>query len=605
MEQDIINDYQVRAAAAGADAAKYKELSDSHSLARLVVFALFILAVVISVNVNSLILLAASALVLMGCFSWIVNRQNRFDALKEYFLATKTVCENEIDTMLFKGNIYPDGAQFASDNHHYTSDLDIFGPNSLFQLVNRSATVPGFFKLAGWLNGPAAKEAILLRQQAVDELAEKNDWKIHTQANLVFSLKQPKEQVKNLFAYLKMPVELKNKQFLDMYSKIAPYLLVGVIIASIFYAPARYATGVMMLINLRLVFAQLKVIKKTDLIAGKVGTALGHFVAAFKSIEEEDWQAIYLKTLSNRIKTDDGKTISGSIKELSVLIDKLNYRLNMVASVFLNAFFLWDIRQIIAIENWKSSNQQNLETAFDVIAEYEALLSLASLRTNYPEWVFPVIADGEAYTLTANEIAHPLIKADKRIANDYELDNTFKIDIITGSNMAGKSTFLRTIGINTVLALCGAPVCARSMNVSIVTVISYMRIKDSLNESTSTFKAELDRLQMLLAAVDSDAKVFFLVDEMLRGTNSVDKYLGSKAVIEQLIRKKGVGMVATHDLQIAELEKQYHDYIRNFYFDIQVKDGEMLFDYKIKHGECKTFNASLLLKQIGIDVDAK
>jgi DNA mismatch repair ATPase MutS len=168
--------------------------------------------------------------------------------------------------------------------------------------------------------------------------------------------------------------------------------------------------------------------------------------------------------------------------------------------------------------------------------------------------------------------------------------------------MAGKSTFLRTIGINTVLALCGAPVCASEMQVSVITIISYMRIKDSLNESTSTFKAELDRLQMLLAAVSNEPKVFFLIDEMLRGTNSVDKYLGSKAVIEQLISKKGVGMVATHDLQIAHLEQKHPDYVRNFYFDIQVIDGEMLFDYKIKHGECKTFNASLLLKQIGIDV---
>jgi len=140
------------------------------------------------------------------------------------------------------------------------------------------------------------------------------------------------------------------------------------------------------------------------------------------------------------------------------------------------------------------------------------------------------------------------------------------------------------------------------MKVSVMTVFSYMRIKDSLNESTSTFKAELDRLQMLLRIVESNEKVFFLVDEMLRGTNSVDKYLGSKAVIERLISKKGVGMVATHDLQIAELEKKYPDYLRNFYFDIQVSNGEMLFDYKIKHGECKTFNASMLLKQIGIDV---
>jgi DNA mismatch repair ATPase MutS len=158
------------------------------------------------------------------------------------------------------------------------------------------------------------------------------------------------------------------------------------------------------------------------------------------------------------------------------------------------------------------------------------------------------------------------------------------------------------LGINTVLALSGAPVCAGEMEVSVMTVITYMRIKDSLNESTSTFKAELDRLEMLLKAVDKEEKVFFLIDEMLRGTNSVDKYLGSKAVIEQLISKQGVGLVATHDLQIAELEKQYPDYIRNFYFDIQIREGEMLFDYKLKHGECKTFNASILLRQIGVDI---
>ena len=239
-----------------------------------------------------------------------------------------------------------------------------------------------------------------------------------------------------------------------------------------------------------------------------------------------------------------------------------------------------------------------------MIAEFEALISLSSLAINYPEWAFPQIADGEAYTITAKNIAHPLISNKYSVTNNYELNDAFKIDIITGSNMAGKSTFLRTIGINTVLALSGAPVCADDMTVSVITIVSYMRIKDSLNESTSTFKAELDRLQMLLAAVENEPKVFFLIDEMLRGTNSVDKYLGSKAVIEQLISKKGVGMVATHDLQIAELEKKYPDYIRNFYFDIQVVNGEMLFDYKMKHGECKTFNASLLLKQIGIDVNA-
>ncbi|WP_391563979.1 MutS-related protein [Mucilaginibacter pallidiroseus] len=237
-----------------------------------------------------------------------------------------------------------------------------------------------------------------------------------------------------------------------------------------------------------------------------------------------------------------------------------------------------------------------------MIADFEAIISIATTNINYPEWVTPVIADTEGYTLKAKNIAHPLIRTGNRVDNDYDLNNTFGIDIITGSNMAGKSTFLRTIGINSVLALAGANVCASVMEVSVITIVSYMRIKDSLNESTSTFKAELDRLQMLLAAVDNEHRVFFLIDEMLRGTNSVDKYLGSKAVIEQLIAKKGVGMVATHDLQIARLEDKYPGYVRNYYFDIRVENDEMLFDYKLKHGECKTFNASLLLKRIGIEV---
>jgi len=605
MTQDIINDYQQRAAFAQAEADKNAKLSNTYSLLRLGIFALFILSVCLAISLDEIMVIAVSTIVLSLCFSWLIKRQSGYDVLKQYFLDIKKVNENEIANMLSYSNMYDNGAIFSNDKHYYTSDLDIFGSSSLFQLVNRGATFAGNSKLANWLNAPADTDTILSRQQAVKEIAGKNDWKLHMQANLLFSLKQQREQIKNLLSYLKIPVELGEQGWLGIYVKIALWLLLALIVAGIFYAPVRYLAGVAALFNYRLASSKSEATKKTDLIAGKIGLTLGHFVFAFRSIENEEWESECLEILSSKIKVNEGYAISDRIEQLSKLINKLNYRLNMVVGFILNIFFLWDIRQVIAIEDWKRNNQQSLETAFDVIAEYEALISLASLHINYPEWSFPEIADGAGYTLSAVKIAHPLIAADKRVDNDYDLTDTFKIDIITGSNMAGKSTFLRTIGINTVLALCGAPVCAKSMKVSIVTVISYMRIKDSLNESTSTFKAELDRLQMLLAAVDSDAKVFFLIDEMLRGTNSVDKYLGSKAVIEQLIRKKGVGMVATHDLQIAELEKKYPDYIRNFYFDIRVKDGEMLFDYKIKHGECKTFNASLLLKQIGINVDAE
>ncbi len=602
MEQDIINDYRARASKAQEEVNKYQKLSNTYSLFRLIAFALLVASVYFAIIYDNIVILIFSFIALALCFAWLVSRQSRFDSLKEYFRDLKKVNENESSSISSRSNIYDNGDRFTDEKHFYTADLDIFGKATLFQLINRAATLAGITRLASWLTAPATKEVILSRQQAVEEIAAKNDWKLDLQARLLFSANQNVDQFQQLFTYLHVPLNLSGEAWLSKYVKVGPYLLLTAMVLTYFYPGARSVAILIGVVNIGIVFSRSMYIKKADLIAGKIGSILGRYAVIFEKIENESWQSAYLAQMAKGIK--DGDT-SAKIKELSDLINKLNYHLNMLVGFFLNLFLLWDIRQIIAIENWKRANQQSLEISFDVIAECEALISLSGLRVNYPEWCFPLIADGTGYTLTATRIAHPLINEDNRVANDYKLDNALHIDIITGSNMAGKSTFLRTLGINTVLALCGAPVCANTMRVSVVTTISYMRIKDSLNESTSTFKAELDRLQMLLAAVESDTKVFFLIDEMLRGTNSVDKYLGSKAVIEQLIRKKGVGLVATHDLQIAKLEEKYPDYIRNFYFDIQVKDGEMLFDYKIKHGECKTFNATLLLKQIGIDVEAE
>ncbi|AMR34341.1 hypothetical protein A0256_24250 [Mucilaginibacter sp. PAMC 26640] len=602
MEQDILNDYKQAAIAAQQEVDSLAKQVNTYSLYRLGVFVLFVVSVFITVSQDNLIILAAATFLLAFVFVKIVNKQNGFETAKNYFLDLKKVNENEAASMGAHTNMYHDGSWFADDKHHYTADLDIFGKSSLFQLINRSATLGGNTKLADWLAGPGQKDKILKRQAAVKELATKPEWKLAFQTNLLFSLKQSPTQIKDLISFLKTPVELDKETFLKVYTQAAPFVLLALVIGSYFYHPIGYLILPAGWFNYRQASTREKIIKKTDLIAGKIDQSLSHFVLAFKNIEEQEWSTAHCAAFAQQLTDTNGQHVSGKIKELSILLNKLNYRLNMIMMVLLNALFIWDIRQLMAIEKWKKENHENFETAFNVIAEFEALISLTVPAMNYPDWTYPVIADTEGYTLTAQNIAHPLIRG-ARVDNNYELKDAFSIDIITGSNMAGKSTFLRTIGINTVLALAGAPVCAAAMEVSVISLVSYMRIKDSLNESTSTFKAELDRLQMLLAAVEKDSRVFFLIDEMLRGTNSVDKYLGSKAVIEQLISKRGVGMVATHDLQIARLEDKYPNYVRNFYFDIQVVIGEMLFDYKMKHGECKTFNASLLLKQIGINVE--
>ena len=602
MTSNIISNYQQRANEAQQQADNFKKLVNTYSFLRLGTFLLLGLAVYIGAISSNFTVIMVAFVALLFCFAWLVSRQSVFERELKYYRDLKTINDNEVASITNYSNLYSDGLQFADDKHYYTSDLDIFGRASLFQLINRAATTPGNQKLAGWLKAPAQKDVILSRQEAVKELTAKPDWKLDTQTRLLFAQKQDSAQLQNLATYLRTPLGLTGENWLNTYSRIAPYILLTLAIGAFFVPVLKTVAAMLALVNLGIVGSKGLYIKKADLLAGKIGDTLVKYAAVFSNIEKENWVSKKNTALAQVLISSQ---TSGKIKELGELINKLNYHLNIIVAVFLNAIFLWDIRQIIAIENWKRSNHENLEAAFDVIADFEALISLSSLHTNYTDWTFPDIADGKGYTVIAKNVSHPLINHANRVANDFELNDAFKVDIITGSNMAGKSTFLRTIGINTVLALSGAPVCADSMTVSIVTLISYMRIKDSLNESTSTFKAELDRLQMLLKAVEHDPKVFFLIDEMLRGTNSVDKYLGSKAVIEQLISKKAVGMVATHDLEIAKLEQDYPDYVRNFYFDIQVRDGEMLFDYKIKHGECKTFNASMLLKRIGINIETK
>jgi DNA mismatch repair ATPase MutS len=600
MNQAIITEYQNNITLSEQQIKYYQRKSNVFSAMRLAAFGCLLVVIYWAVKLDAIWLFAAGAVVIGVVFNWLVSRQARFDEQRTYYQNFKAVNQNEVDSIATHANLYANGNAFNNEKHYYTSDLDIFGPATLFQLVNRAATLSGQEKLADWLKAPASREVILSRQQALQEIQQKNAWKLDTQARLLFAHKQDVNELAQLFRYLHKPLQLSGEAWLSKYVMLAPVLFIGAFVSSFYWTGGKFMVAGIALLHIIITNLFSKKTQQTDLIAGKIGHTLQSYAGIFNSIEQEDWSSGYLVNLANAVKHPNGKSTSAIIKQLSALITNLNARLVMILGSILNIVFVWDVRYVIAIENWKRANHQNIEASFDVIADFEALMSLASLHINNPHWCMPQIAEGNNYTLTATSIAHPLIKEQVRVENDYELTDTRKVDIITGSNMAGKSTFLRTLGINTVLALAGAPVCATSMQVSVVQLFSYMRIKDSLNESTSTFKAELDRLQMLLQAVENHPNIFFLIDEMLRGTNSVDKYRGSKAVIERLISQNGVGLVATHDLQLAELEKQYPHYVRNFYFDIQVIDGEMLFDYKMKPGECKTFNASLLLERIGI-----
>jgi DNA mismatch repair ATPase MutS len=271
-----------------------------------------------------------------------------------------------------------------------------------------------------------------------------------------------------------------------------------------------------------------------------------------------------------------------------------------MAFIFLNTFLLWDVRQVRALNQWKEMNRTKVTTWFYLIGQFEVLNSIATLCFNNPQWCWPVF--DLYFKLEGEEIGHPLIPVSKRITSSFNMQGNPKIAIITGSNMAGKSTFLRSLGVNVLLAQMGAPVCAKRFALSQMQLMSSMRIEDNLAESTSTFYAELKKLKTIVEAVKSQEPVFVLLDEILRGTNSLDRHHGSKALIRQMIREQGVAIIATHDIELAQMQKEFSKEIENYHFDVQVRGEELYFDYLLKKGICTNLNATILMKKIGIEI---
>lgn len=551
---------------------------------------------------NNVILVLALTIIIVLSFAFLINRQSVLEKKRDAKLAFLKVNENEIAGKEKRTTIYDEGGVFDDGKHPYASDLDLFGSFSLFSMLNRCATILGVSMLASWLKQAATKPEIEERQSAVEEIAKDLHWSQAFQSLLVFNLLQ-KTEVKSFLARYFQDSSLSfGSSLMKLYVLLAPIILGAGVLVSVFIYPLWPYITFLAIAHLLWTIGLAGKVSLFSSRIDKIGQVLGAYAEGLAMIEQRDFTASKNQYLKMQLLTD-GKPLSTAFRELSKLINSLDARNNMLVGALLNMLFLWDFKYVMKIVAWKSRYEANILVAFDVVAEFEALNSLAILKRNHPDWVVPVILDDAAQdVILAKNIVHPLIPSVSSVANDYDSEN-HRIALITGSNMAGKSTFLRTVGINAVLAYSGAVCAAVKFSLPIYHLISYMRIKDSLNESTSTFKAELDRMKFILETVERDKRSFFLIDEMLRGTNSVDKYLGSRAIIRKLMQMSGQGMVATHDLQLASLEEEYQGEVRNYHFDIQVQQSEMLFDYKLKHGRCTIFNASMLLKGIGIDVD--
>ncbi|MEO5684714.1 MAG: MutS family DNA mismatch repair protein [Chitinophagaceae bacterium] len=494
----------------------------------------------------------------------------------------------------------PDGASFLSPLHPYANDLDIFGKASLYQYTNRTTSQQGNETYADWLQHPADATVILQRQQAVKELGPQLQWRQQLQA---FGAEQviTTATQKKINNWVQDADIFSHRGHWKMMRWLYPVITIGILLL---YLNNLIPASIFGLAYLIFFLVSGYISKQIATAYNQLNQVVQEISTLSKSaahIENNAFESPCLDQVRQHF-TPGETASSAAIKQLKKILDNFDYNLNFLFLLFINPFILWNLQAIFQLEQWRRNNKTKTAQWFMALGEMEAVSTIASIQFNHPSWAIPVVDEQQHGTFETTALGHPLIAESKCISNDFLTKGNPQVALVTGSNMAGKSTFLRSVGVNTVLAMMGAPVCARQMKLSPMRIISSMRVADNLQESTSTFYAELKKLQSIIESVNNHEKVFVLLDEILRGTNSLDRHTGSKALVKQLIKQKAVAILATHDVELAQLQTDYPDSIHNYHFDAQIANEELFFDYKLKEGICKSINASILMKKIGIEL---
>ncbi|MBC8060514.1 MAG: DNA mismatch repair protein [Clostridiaceae bacterium] len=486
------------------------------------------------------------------------------------------------------------GEEFIDFNHRYSSDLDIFGKNSLFQFINTSSTYVGRLNLKEKLSSSSkSQEDIYLKQEAIHELSKKISFRQRLMAEGII-FKPLNQSMESLYSWGKTKEVLyANFGFISIIRILPLITIILTILPFINQRIPFYVPLIMYLLNSILLLPYSH--KRTGIL-NEVNTYKSTLIAYYnmlKLIEKTKFTSPYLKNID----------ISSSTKK----IDKLGKISEMIAirssSLYMaiDILLLWDYQCLIALEKWKKNCGRDLEKWIFSIGEIESLSSLSLINFDNPNWVFPNIVK-ENQLMNCAELGHPLLSKN-RISNSVSFEKNSNILLITGSNMSGKSTFLRTIGINLVLAYAGAPVCAKAFKTPIMNIYTCMRVSDNLEASISSFYAELIRIKMIVSASKQGESIFFLLDEIFKGTNSLDRHTGAKVLINQLRSYGSYGLISTHDLELGELEKESSGGVRNYHFREYYKNDEIHFDYKLRPGVSTTRNALYLIKMAGLDIE--
>ena len=501
---------------------------------------------------------------------------------------------NQTEINALNGN-YSDletGEEFLDASHFFSFDIDLFGKSSFFQFVNRTATAAGKKQLAKWFSDNTI-EAIEDKQKSIQELSKKPQWR---QKFTVLALLVPAEtSSKETHSWLQNYVSFLPSK-LNFFTPVFSIVSVAIMFGMYFQILAFGHLLVWFFIGLGISGSYLKKVNNLSLQASKAKNLFQQYHPLIAQIEGCDFIENTNLLQAKKFFSKDKKA-SEIVKIFSKLLDALDQRNNILIAIVGNGLFLMDLKNALKIEQWIANYGLKSEEWFDAVAYFDAQNSLANFAFNHPTYAFPVLVKDSSAIVNATEIAHPLISSAKRIPSDCKI-NAQQFFIVTGANMAGKSTFLRTLSLSIVMANVGLPVCASRMEYKPTKLITSMRTSDSLTQESSYFFSELTRLKFIVEALKTDS-YFIVLDEILKGTNSVDKAVGSQKFVEKLIHLKATGIIATHDLSLCEIENDYTN-IQNYYLDAEIVNDELYFDYKLKKGICKNRNASFLLKKMEI-----
>lgn len=528
----------------------------------------------------------------------LVKIHNRFFIRKEWLETQARIIQEELQALSGDYSSFEDGKEYTNPEHPYSFDLDIFGRRSLFQSINRTCTFFGKVRLAEWLqNHLHEKTSIEKRQEMVREISEHTLFREQFRVAGLVHHGQSSDAEK-IQAWSQSPAQYLHagwvKTFIWGVPVINSLLLITSLAGWISFSWLGLSFGIFLVLSFGII-KRATYIQETY---GKQLKSLNGYARLIALAKAEDWKSAGMQELMERLNLN-GQSPVQALQQLSKELDRLDLRNNQFLYVLLEGSIFFQLQEIVRIERWKARYGQHINEWLETVGELDALCSLGTFAYNHPQYTYPELTE-KPFCFLATQMGHPLMPVSQCVKNDATIPSRPFFLIITGANMAGKSTYLRTIGVNYLLACVGAPVCCERLKLHPNQLITSLRTSDSLSDNESYFFAELKRLKRIIDLLNQGQQLFIILDEILKGTNSMDKQKGSFDLIRQFMQLKANGIIATHDLLLGSLIKQFPEEIRNYCFEADIKENELTFSYKLREGVAQNMNACFLMKKMGI-----